>query len=220
MRAKSFNHGGHVGNRHSLEHRGSKDDIQLGGDASNHQGAPVPPVRSSSAQQSNNGPYQQGSRTVGRRTGPAPAPPIQRPSRPPPMRPPTQPPPPPPVTNSHGGRTNAPPMQPQIKSNISHTNNNAPTPPTRKNSLIAGGPRGSDNSGDQNFGSFEARFSSMFKTPQFLPPPEPFIASTKTYPSRTTTGTVVNRGSNNMKRAPAPPPPPPPPPGQSISMRS
>ena len=30
---------------------------------------------------------------------------------------------------------------------------------------------------------------------------------------------VVNRGANNMKRAPAPPPPPPPP-GQSISMRS
>ena len=93
--------------------------FQLGGDASNHQGAPVPPIRSSSAQQSNNGPYQQGSRTVGRRTGPAPAPPIQRPSRPPPMRPPTQPPPPPPSQNSSGGRNAShpppppPPMQPQ-----------------------------------------------------------------------------------------------------------
>ena len=94
----------------------------MGGDASNHQGAPVPPVRSSSAQQSNNGPFQQGSRTTGRRTGPAPAPPIQRPSRPPPMRPPTQPPPPPPVTNHPGGRNQSshpspppPPMQHQVK---------------------------------------------------------------------------------------------------------
>lgn len=232
MRAKSFNHGGNANNRHSLEHRSSKDDIQLGGDASNHQGAPVPPIRSSSAQQSNNGPYQQGSRTVGRRTGPAPAPPIQRPSRPPPMRPPTQPPPPPPSQNSSGGRNVShppppPPMQPQVPKpsvlNNSHINNTAPTPPIRNNSLktsLPPGPRGFDNAGDQNSGSFEARFSSMFKTPQFLPPPEPFIASTKTYPSRNTTGTIVNRGSNNMKRAPAPPPPPPPPPGQSISMRS
>lgn len=224
MRAKSFNHGGNSSNRHSLEHRSSKDDIQLGGDASNHQGAPVPPVRSSSAQQSNNGPFQQGSRTTGRRTGPAPAPPIQRPSRPPPMRPPTQPPPPPPVTNHPGGRNQSshpppppPPMQHQVKPsyNNSHSNNNAPTPPTRKTSIGPGGP----GQGDQNYGgSFEARFASMFKTPQFLPPPEPFIATTKTYPSKNTTGTMVNRGANNMKRAPAPPPPPPP--GQSISMRS
>ena len=54
------------------------------------------------------------------------------------------------------------------------------------------GQRGFDNSGDQSSGSFEARFSSMFKTPQFLPPPEPFIASTKTYPSRNTTGTSTS----------------------------
>ena len=30
MRAKSFNHGGSNGNRHTLEHRSSKDDIQVG----------------------------------------------------------------------------------------------------------------------------------------------------------------------------------------------
>ena len=30
MRAKSFNHGGSAGNRHTLEHRSSKDDIQVG----------------------------------------------------------------------------------------------------------------------------------------------------------------------------------------------
>ena len=66
--------------------------------------------------------------------------------------------------------------------------------------MIAGGPRGFENSGDQNFGSFEARFSSMFKTPQFLPPPEPFIASTKTYPSRTTTGTGTSNLSNQDER--------------------
>ena len=30
MRAKSFNHGGNANNRHSLEHRSSKDDIQVG----------------------------------------------------------------------------------------------------------------------------------------------------------------------------------------------
>ena len=75
----------------------------------------MPPVRSSSAQQSNNGPYQQG-RTVGRRPGHAPLPPssIQRPSRPPPMRPPTQPPPPPPVTNHSGpgGKHSAAPPPP------------------------------------------------------------------------------------------------------------
>ena len=53
-------------------------------------------------------------------------------------------------------------------------------------SIGPGGPGG----GDQNYGgSFEARFASMFKTPQFLPPPEPFIATTKTYPSKNTTGT-------------------------------
>ena len=218
--------------------------FQLGGDASNHQGAPVPPIRSSSAQQSNNGPYQQGSRTVGRRTGPAPAPPIQRPSRPPPMRPPTQPPPPPPSQNSSGGRNVShppppPPMQPQVPKvimtrlylpqkmpilyslhdmmifiilfclqpsvlNNSHINNTAPTPPIRNNSLktsLPPGPRGFDNAGDQNSGSFEARFSSMFKTPQFLPPPEPFIASTKTYPSRNTTGTSTSTNNyNNEER--------------------
>ena len=71
--------------------------MQLGGDASNHQyGAPVPPVRISSAQQSNN--YQQGSKTLGKRPqghSHNPQSSIQRPARPPP-RPPTQPPPPPP----------------------------------------------------------------------------------------------------------------------------
>merc|ERR1711962_776339 len=199
MRAKSFNHGASAANnRHNLEHRSSKDDIQLGGDASNHHGAPVPLVRSSSAQQSNNGPYQQGgTRASGRRSGPAPTPPIQRPSRPPPMRPPTQPPPPPPVTNTLGGRSQGhhqappppPPMQPQSKQSVLNNSHTAPLPPTRKNSLPPG-QRGYEHSGDS--GSFEARFSSMFKTPQFLPPPEPFIASTKTYPSRNTGQSTSN----------------------------
>lgn len=79
------------------------------------------------------------------------------------------------------------------------------------------------NSGDQYCGTFEGRFSSMFKTPQFLPPPEPFAASAKTYPSRNTGGNMGNRGSSAVKRAPAPPPPPPPGPSQQhqgIAMRS
>merc|ERR1719414_2570568 len=178
----------------------------LGGDASNHHGAPVPPVRSSSAQQSNNGPYQQGgTRASGRRSGPAPAPPIQRPSRPPPMRPPTQPPPPPPVTNTPGGRSQGhhqappppPPMQPQSKQSVLNNSHTAPLPPTRKNSLPPG-QRGYEHSGDS--GSFEARFSSMFKTPQFLPPPEPFIASTKTYPSRNTGQSTSNNYNTDERR--------------------
>ena len=91
-------------------------------------------------------------------------------------------------------------FQPSVLNN-SHTNNTAPTPPIRNNSLKTAlpppGPRGFDNSGDQSCGSFEARFSSMFKTPQFLPPPEPFIASTKTYPSRNTSGTSTSTNNYN-----------------------
>ena len=75
----------------------------------------------------------------------------------------------------------------------------APLPPTRKESR-------KDPPGDQHSGSFEARFSSMFKTPQFLPPPEPFIASSKTYPSRTTQSTFNNnndgRGISVVQKAP------------------
>ena len=36
----------------------------------------------------------------------------------------------------------------------------------------------------------------MFKTPQFLPPPEPFIASTKTYPSRNTGQSTFNNNND------------------------
>jgi len=39
----------------------------------------------------------------------------------------------------------------------------------------------SNNSGGD---SFEARFQSKFRTPQFLPPPEPFSGGAKTYPSK------------------------------------
>ena len=39
----------------------------------------------------------------------------------------------------------------------------------------------SSNSGGE---TFEARFQHRFKTPQFLPPPEPFTNCAKTYPSR------------------------------------
>ena len=52
---------------------------------------------------------------------------------------------------------------------------NPPTPPTRRHSL-----RNSGNSGE----TFESRFSHMFKSPQYLPPPEPFTQCAKTYPSR------------------------------------
>ena len=38
----------------------------------------------------------------------------------------------------------------------------------------------------------------MFKTPQFLPPPEPFIATTKTYPSKNTTGTTSTDNKYNQ----------------------
>jgi hypothetical protein len=42
------------------------------------------------------------------------------------------------------------------------------------------------NSSSSNSGSetFEARFQHRFKTPQFLPPPEPYTDCAKTYPSR------------------------------------
>ena len=40
----------------------------------------------------------------------------------------------------------------------------------------------------------------MFKTPQFLPPPEPFIATTKTYPSKNTTGTSTDNKYNQDDR--------------------
>jgi len=40
----------------------------------------------------------------------------------------------------------------------------------------------SSNSGGE---TFESRFASRFKNPQFLPPPEPFTQCQKTYPSKT-----------------------------------
>ena len=55
------------------------------------------------------------------------------------------------------------------------------------------------NSADQYSGTFEGRFSSMFKTPQFLPPPEPFTASAKTYPSRNTGGNSTLNSINNYE---------------------
>lgn len=78
-----------------------------------------------------------------------------------------------------------------------------PTPPTRRHSLRNNGHAqqqhniNNNHSGHNNNSSgynssssnsggetFEARFQHRFKTPQFLPPPEPYGNCAKTYPSR------------------------------------
>ena len=82
-----------------------------------------------------------------------------------------------------------------LQPSYSQPHNNAPTPPVRRNSLMSSG----QNSADQYSGTFEGRFSSMFKTPQFLPPPEPFTASAKTYPSRNTGGNSTLNNINNYE---------------------
>ena len=71
------------------------------------------------------------------------------------------------------------------------SNSNPPTPPTRRHSLRQNNNEKSNGNGyassSSNSGSesFESRFASRFKSPQFLPPPEPFSQCPKTYPSKT-----------------------------------
>ena len=62
---------------------------------------------------------------------------------------------------------------------------NPPTPPTRRHSLRGnGGGAGGNGSSSHTGETFESRFSNLFKSPQYLPPPEPFTQCAKTYPSR------------------------------------
>ena len=66
---------------------------------------------------------------------------------------------------------------------------NPPTPPTRRNSLRPNPNANGNGNGDRGGGShhgetFESRFANLFKSPQYLPPPEPFTQCAKTYPSR------------------------------------
>ena len=44
----------------------------------------------------------------------------------------------------------------------------------------------------------KVRFHDKFKAPEFLSPPEPFIATTKTYPSKTFQGKIsMKKGKKN-----------------------
>ena len=99
--------------------------------------------------------------------------------------------------------------------NLNSGANEPPTPPTRRHSLrqpngaqqplqhtsqtnISSGynSSASSNSGGE---SFEARFQHRFKTPQFLPPPEPYANIAKTYPSRSAAAAAnSNNGGARM----------------------
>ena len=98
----------------------------------------------------------------------------------------------------------------QILSSSPHqslsSGSNPPTPPTRRHSLRSNGASGSQHHPGE---TFESRFANMFKTPQYLPPPEPFTQCAKTYPSRSnqckfdyelTTTTVVGNCTSTQKR--------------------
>eukprot|EP00094_Tigriopus_californicus_P007331 TCALIF_07056-PA protein Name:"Similar to vrp1 Verprolin (Schizosaccharomyces pombe (strain 972 / ATCC 24843))" AED:0.07 eAED:0.11 QI:644/0.83/0.85/1/0.5/0.42/7/0/483 len=185
MRAKSFNH---KAQNPGYESQRSRDDSSLS--------APPPPTRTVS----------QSSGTLKRPGGPAPPPPTggmgRVATRSAPMKPPTQPPPPPPHRDP-GGHSQPQPsvVQKQASSHYARSNvnmgggsNDAPTPPTRRHSLRNNNHSSNNNvssgynsSASSNSGgeSFEQRFQNRFKTPQFLPPPEPYVGVTKTYPSKT-----------------------------------
>ncbi len=75
-----------------------------------------------------------------------------------------------------------------------------PAPPTRRASLTQKSNGSAHSSGYNSASStsggesFESRFGGRFKTPQFLPPPEPFTGCPKTYPSKahhSTSGNAV-----------------------------
>lgn len=178
----------------SLVKQVSQDDTSIrNGQLS---GPPPPPVR-----------------TASQLRGPPPPPPgggSRRPAVPPPP-PPSHPPKPPtrdlpPPPPNHAG-TSEP-----------------PTPPLRRESVNRGGGGGAGGysnpapSGSAGGDSFEARFSSKFKSMQFLPPPEPFSRCQKSYPSK---NTIPARQGSQMKRTPAPPPPPgkPPLPPTPLSVK-
>ena len=83
----------------------------------------------------------------------------------------------------------------QILSSSPHqslsSGSNPPTPPTRRNSLRPNNNGNGNNGNNGERGShhhsgetFESRFANLFKSPQYLPPPEPFTQCAKTYPSR------------------------------------
>lgn len=94
----------------------------------------------------------------------------------------------------------------QILSSSPHqslsSGSNPPTPPTRRHSLRSNGASGSQHHPGE---TFESRFANMFKTPQYLPPPEPFTQCAKTYPSRSNqcklkTGVVGNFTQKKLRR--------------------
>merc|ERR1719411_438997 len=169
---------------------------------------PTPPTRTISQQQQNSMtmPNRRGpqSRPSLANMGPKPTPTrnIKPPSAPPPPPPSAHPPPPPhrtqPAPPPPSMQNYAKPSQIMSSSPL-QSMSNPPTPPTRRHSL-----RNSGNSGE----TFESRFAHMFKSPQYLPPPEPFTQCAKTYPSRSQQ--FGGRQGSMMKRAPAPPPPAPP----------
>jgi len=194
-----------------LDQRTSKDDTSI---RNGQIGAPPPPpVRTVSQAQLN--PARVPSRA------PPPPPSHKRPSQPPPP-PPLQPPPPPGIQPPNKALPPPPPTQPQSF----HSGGDPPTPPTRRESIYRTGPSSSGyNSSTSSTGeSFESRFSSRFRGIQYLPPPEPFSGSQKTYPSK---NTLPVRHGSQIKRTPAPPPPPgkhvpssapPPPPFKSEAL--
>jgi len=200
----------------NYEKRRSRDDSSIGnGQMSSGSGVsgppPPPPVRTVSQNQLTN------SNRVPTRAPPPPPPSHKRPS---------QPPPPPPSQSSHSSTPqHQPSFQPPTKAlpppppGVSQASGDPPTPPTRRESIYRTGQANnnatlhSTANGSLGGESFELKFASRFKTLQFLPPPEPFSGSQKTYPSKQTL--PVRQGSQ-IKRTPAPPPPPggiPPPPG-------
>lgn len=208
----------------NYEKRRSRDDSSIGNGQMSSGPPPPPPVRTVSQNQLTN------SNRVPTRAPPPPPPSHKRPSQPPPPPPSltshSHPPPPAPSLSSHSHTPQyQPSFQPPTKAlpppppGVSQGSGDPPTPPTRRESIYRTGQANnnanlhSTANGSISGESFELKFASRFKTLQFLPPPEPFSGSQKTYPSKQTL--PVRQGSQ-IKRTPAPPPPPggiPPPPG-------
>merc|ERR1719220_2200190 len=133
-----------------------------------------------------------------------------------------EPPPKPPAMQTHF--TKPSPMMSNSPHQSLSSGSNPPTPPTRRHSLRGnGGVAGGNGSSSHTGETFESRFSNLFKSPQYLPPPEPFTQCAKTYPSRSQQQSFSG-GRQGSRRAPAPPPPPqkgaPPPPPAAQSAWS